>query len=297
MGQDRDRARQRTLVRRQPPGRRRRRPRRARAASGATISAGIEDIAPTILYLMGEPVPLDLEGRVLEEAISPPTPRKNPPSTGTLGRRGGQAETYSGEEAAVEGGSAGSATSSRRPESLSARRLLEDERPQVANKRSSILTAAGAAPSAAIAEPSRPDPRRTGRALPPRAGASGSWWSSTASPWRASRGTTTGRLPFASDESMEPTPACVTTTRAPRIGRHELVEGQVVDAGRARRAHGRRPMLDEQLLIGRNVSSARRSRSKVASFVPTVTKIIARRTRCPRYRDPGRRFASSGHWT
>jgi predicted AlkP superfamily phosphohydrolase/phosphomutase len=42
----------------------------ARRAEGR-IAAGIEDIAPTILYLLGQPVPSDLEGRVLTEAIDP----------------------------------------------------------------------------------------------------------------------------------------------------------------------------------------------------------------------------------
>ena len=41
------------------------------ARQGVQINAGLEDIAPTILYLLGEPIPLDLEGRVIEEAIDP----------------------------------------------------------------------------------------------------------------------------------------------------------------------------------------------------------------------------------
>ena len=75
------------------------------AASGATIVAGIEDVAPTALYLMGEQVPLDLEGRVLEEAVSPETLQKSPPSYGESGPvEVGQAESYSpGEAAEVEG--------------------------------------------------------------------------------------------------------------------------------------------------------------------------------------------------
>jgi arylsulfatase A-like enzyme len=33
------------------------------------VLASIQDVAPTILYLLGEPVPTALEGRVLEEAV------------------------------------------------------------------------------------------------------------------------------------------------------------------------------------------------------------------------------------
>ena len=75
------------------------------AASGATIVAGIEDVAPTALYLMGEQVPLDLEGRVLEEAVSPETLQQSPPSYGEAGPvEVGLAESYSpGEAAEVEG--------------------------------------------------------------------------------------------------------------------------------------------------------------------------------------------------
>lgn len=40
------------------------------ASGGTTVSAELVDIAPTILYLLGEPVPTALEGRVLEEAIA-----------------------------------------------------------------------------------------------------------------------------------------------------------------------------------------------------------------------------------
>ncbi|MGH3036592.1 MAG: alkaline phosphatase family protein [Gaiellaceae bacterium] len=41
------------------------------AARGVRISGGIQDVAPTLLYLLGEPVPTDLEGRVLVEAVDP----------------------------------------------------------------------------------------------------------------------------------------------------------------------------------------------------------------------------------
>jgi predicted AlkP superfamily phosphohydrolase/phosphomutase len=39
------------------------------AAPGHHVLASIQDVAPTILYLLGEPVPTALEGRVLEEAV------------------------------------------------------------------------------------------------------------------------------------------------------------------------------------------------------------------------------------
>jgi len=38
---------------------------------GVQLSAQILDVAPTLLYLLGRPVPSDLEGRVLVEAIEP----------------------------------------------------------------------------------------------------------------------------------------------------------------------------------------------------------------------------------
>jgi predicted AlkP superfamily phosphohydrolase/phosphomutase len=41
------------------------------ANPGQRLSASIEDVAPTILYLLGEPVPTQLEGRILTEAIAP----------------------------------------------------------------------------------------------------------------------------------------------------------------------------------------------------------------------------------
>jgi predicted AlkP superfamily phosphohydrolase/phosphomutase len=50
------------------------------AARGRTLSAGIEDVAPTALYLLGLPVPDDLEGRVLEEAVAPELLAERPPT-------------------------------------------------------------------------------------------------------------------------------------------------------------------------------------------------------------------------
>jgi predicted AlkP superfamily phosphohydrolase/phosphomutase len=41
------------------------------ARAGVALSAGIADVAPTALYLLGEPIPGELEGRLLAEAIEP----------------------------------------------------------------------------------------------------------------------------------------------------------------------------------------------------------------------------------
>jgi predicted AlkP superfamily phosphohydrolase/phosphomutase len=39
------------------------------ASPGAAISADIADVTPTVLYLLGQPVPSDLDGRLLTEAL------------------------------------------------------------------------------------------------------------------------------------------------------------------------------------------------------------------------------------
>lgn len=50
------------------------------AANGRSrATASIEDVAPTILYLLGEAIPTDLEGRVLTEAIASATLDARPP--------------------------------------------------------------------------------------------------------------------------------------------------------------------------------------------------------------------------
>ena len=41
------------------------------ARAGARLSASILDVAPTVFYLLGEPIPSDLEGRLLAEALEP----------------------------------------------------------------------------------------------------------------------------------------------------------------------------------------------------------------------------------
>jgi predicted AlkP superfamily phosphohydrolase/phosphomutase len=41
------------------------------ARAGARIAPGILDVAPTVFYLLDEPIPLDFEGRLLAEALDP----------------------------------------------------------------------------------------------------------------------------------------------------------------------------------------------------------------------------------
>lgn len=49
------------------------------ARPGAELSAGIADVAATALYLLGEPIPGELEGRLLAEAIDPGLLDRRPP--------------------------------------------------------------------------------------------------------------------------------------------------------------------------------------------------------------------------
>jgi predicted AlkP superfamily phosphohydrolase/phosphomutase len=49
------------------------------AAVGRTIAADIADIAPTVLYLLGRPLPSDLDGRLLTEALDPALLDARPP--------------------------------------------------------------------------------------------------------------------------------------------------------------------------------------------------------------------------
>jgi predicted AlkP superfamily phosphohydrolase/phosphomutase len=49
------------------------------AANGEIVGANIEDVAPTAMYLLGEPIPVDFEGRLLEEAIDPARLDRQPP--------------------------------------------------------------------------------------------------------------------------------------------------------------------------------------------------------------------------
>ena len=49
------------------------------ARSGDRSEVGIADVAPTVLYLLGEPIPADLEGRLVAEAIDPALLDRRPP--------------------------------------------------------------------------------------------------------------------------------------------------------------------------------------------------------------------------
>jgi predicted AlkP superfamily phosphohydrolase/phosphomutase len=49
------------------------------ARSGIEVDASIEDVMPTILYLLGEPIPADLDGRLLAEAIDSSLLDERPP--------------------------------------------------------------------------------------------------------------------------------------------------------------------------------------------------------------------------
>jgi predicted AlkP superfamily phosphohydrolase/phosphomutase len=49
------------------------------ARAGAEVVAGIEDVAPTALYLLDEPIPSELEGRVLVDALDPELLAERPP--------------------------------------------------------------------------------------------------------------------------------------------------------------------------------------------------------------------------
>ena len=64
---------------RESPSGRDRRPAGPAARAGTELSAAITDIAPTVLYLLGEPIPADLEGRLLTEAIDRDLLDREPP--------------------------------------------------------------------------------------------------------------------------------------------------------------------------------------------------------------------------
>jgi predicted AlkP superfamily phosphohydrolase/phosphomutase len=49
-------------------------------AAGAPLGGELVDVAPTLLYLLGEAIPADLEGRVLVEALSPDLLDARPPA-------------------------------------------------------------------------------------------------------------------------------------------------------------------------------------------------------------------------
>jgi predicted AlkP superfamily phosphohydrolase/phosphomutase len=63
-------------------------------ASGRVDGAGLEDLAPTLLHLMGIEVPAQMDGRVLTEALSPVWLRQQPvPESRDRGPRVGRAST------------------------------------------------------------------------------------------------------------------------------------------------------------------------------------------------------------
>jgi len=74
------------------------------ARSGVKLSAAIQDVAPTLLYLLEEPVPTELEGRILLEAIDPDLLERRPPEYEEAADiRPGETEEYAeGETAVVE---------------------------------------------------------------------------------------------------------------------------------------------------------------------------------------------------
>jgi predicted AlkP superfamily phosphohydrolase/phosphomutase len=69
------------------------------AAHGIALDANIADVAPTVMYLLDEPIPNEFEGRVLEEAIDPGRLDAKPPQYGDSAEVVLQAErSYSAEE-------------------------------------------------------------------------------------------------------------------------------------------------------------------------------------------------------
>ena len=256
-------------------------PRRQRRAR--TIAAGIEDVAPTVLYLLGQPLPTDLEGRLLDEALDPSAARRAAARVRRTSRRASsrRPSVYARDEVAR---GRGAAPQPRLPRVASPRaglrrrrRLAElgDEPPSAPSS-----TCQRCSPSRVVATASasrEPDPRRRvtrpasrepaaerapgGRRRPRRSG--------------ASRGTTTGPLPVRerghdrADAGVRDDDACARASRATSSSK-----GRKSTHGRVARPHGRRAVLDDELLVARRASSTRSSsRSNGASFVPTVTKI------------------------
>ena len=77
-------------------------------ANSVLHDACIADVAPTILYLMGEPVPTDMDGHVLEHVLAPEwlaerAVRFVQAPDGPAGERSGEGDVYSeSDSAAVE---------------------------------------------------------------------------------------------------------------------------------------------------------------------------------------------------
>ena len=74
------------------------------ARKGGTIAAEIADVAPTILYLLSQPLPTDLDGRLVTEGIDPALLEQRPPEYADLeGVSVGEVESYAAaDEESVE---------------------------------------------------------------------------------------------------------------------------------------------------------------------------------------------------
>ena len=69
------------------------------ARKGERISANIQDVAPTIFYLLGEPIPLDVEGLLIEQAIDPALLAERPPEYADAhALQIGEAESYDADD-------------------------------------------------------------------------------------------------------------------------------------------------------------------------------------------------------
>jgi predicted AlkP superfamily phosphohydrolase/phosphomutase len=71
---------------------------------GVSLSAGIQDVAPTLLYLLEEPIPVELEGRVLLETIDGGLLERRPPEyeEGAAVQVGESEQYAAGDSAVVE---------------------------------------------------------------------------------------------------------------------------------------------------------------------------------------------------
>jgi arylsulfatase A-like enzyme len=66
--------------------------------AGTAVGAAIEDLAPTILHMLGVPVPLDMDGRVLESVFTPGFLSTHPVEYGETTQSAPQGRGYSPEE-------------------------------------------------------------------------------------------------------------------------------------------------------------------------------------------------------
>ncbi len=73
-------------------------------AAGPVLGAGLADVAPTLLHILGVPVPVDMDGRVLEEALQPAWRTAHPIAQQVMGDeplQAGDTEAYSASEEAM----------------------------------------------------------------------------------------------------------------------------------------------------------------------------------------------------